>query len=68
MDDFINDLMSRMTLEEKIGQMNLPGSGDIITGQAASSDIGKKIKEGSVGGLFNIKGVDKIRAVQKGSR
>ncbi|HLN54132.1 MAG TPA: beta-glucosidase BglX [Lentimicrobium sp.] len=65
MDDFINTLMKKMTLEEKIGQLNLPGSGDIVTGQASNSDIGKKIKDGHVGGLFNIKGVDKIRAVQK---
>lgn len=65
MDDFINKLMAKMTLDEKIGQMNLPGAGDIVTGQASSSDIGRKIKEGNVGGLFNIRGVDKIRAVQK---
>lgn len=65
MDDFISKLMAKMTLEEKIGQMNLPVAGDITTGQASSSDIGKKIKAGSVGGLFNIKGVDKIRAMQK---
>ncbi len=65
MDDFINKLMAKMTLDEKIGQLNLPGAGDIVTGQASSSDIGRKIKEGNVGGLFNIKGVDKIRAVQK---
>ena len=62
---FINVLMKKMTLDEKIGQLNLPGSGDIVTGQASSSDVGKKIKEGSVGGLFNIKTVEKIRAVQK---
>ncbi|MBC7689038.1 MAG: beta-glucosidase BglX, partial [Aquabacterium sp.] len=48
-----------------IGQLNLPGSGDIVTGQASNSDIGKKIREGKVGGLFNIKTVEKIRAVQK---
>ncbi|MEP7228733.1 MAG: beta-glucosidase BglX [Ginsengibacter sp.] len=65
MKTFINVLMKKMTTEEKIGQLNLPGSGDIVTGQAGNSDIGKKIKEGKVGGLFNIKGVDKIRAVQK---
>jgi len=35
-------------------QLNLPGAGDITTGQAGSSDIAKKIKEGKVGGLFNI--------------
>ena len=62
---FIDALMKKMTLDEKIGQLNLPGSGDIVTGQASSSDIGKKIKEGKVGGLFNIKSVAKIKAVQK---
>jgi beta-glucosidase len=65
MKTFIDGLMKKMTLEEKIGQLNLPGSGDIVTGQASNSDIGKKIKEGKVGGLFNIKSVEKIRAVQK---
>jgi beta-glucosidase len=62
---FIDDLMNKMTLDEKIGQLNLPGSGDIVTGQAKSSDIGKKIREGKVGGLFNIKSVARIRDVQK---
>lgn len=62
---FIDALMKKMTLEEKIGQLNLPGSGDIVTGQASNSDIAKKIKEGKVGGLFNIKSVAKIRDVQK---
>lgn len=62
---FVNELMGRMTLEEKIGQLNLPGAGDITTGQAGNSDIAGKIKKGQVGGLFNIKGVAKIRAVQK---
>ncbi len=65
MDQFITDLVGKMTLDEKIGQLNLPGAGDITTGQAASSDIGKKIREGKVGGLFNIKSVSKIRNVQK---
>jgi beta-glucosidase len=65
MKTFIDALMAKMTLTEKLGQLNLPGSGDIVTGQASSSDIGKKIKEGKVGGLFNIKSVAKIKAVQK---
>lgn len=62
---FIDNLMKKMTLEEKLGQLNLPGAGDITTGQSASSDIGKKIREGKVGGLFNIKSAAKIRDVQK---
>jgi len=62
---FIDNLMKKMTLDEKLGQLNLPGAGDITTGQTSSSDIGKKIREGKVGGLFNIKSVEKIRDVQK---
>jgi beta-glucosidase len=65
MKTYIDALMKKMTLDEKIGQLNLPGSGDIVTGQASNSDIAKKIKEGKVGGLFNIKTADKIREVQK---
>ncbi len=65
MNGFIDSLMAQMTLDEKIGQLNLPGSGDIVTGQAASSDIARKIEAGQVGGLFNIKSVAKIREVQK---
>ncbi|MEZ4802961.1 MAG: beta-glucosidase BglX [Gelidibacter sp.] len=61
----VDSILNLMTLEEKLGQLNLPGSGDITTGQAKSSDIGKKIEEGKVGGLFNIKSVEKIRDVQK---
>ena len=45
--------------------MNLPSAGDITTGQAKSSDIAGKIRRGEVGGLFNIKGVEKIRDVQR---
>lgn len=65
MDRFLDDLLKRMTLEEKIGQLNLPVTGEITTGQAKSSDIATKIKRGQVGGLFNLKGVDKIRDVQR---
>lgn len=65
MDRFIDDLMGKMTIEEKVGQLNLPGSGDIVTGQAKNSDIAGKIKKGLVGGLFNIKGVEKIKDVQR---
>jgi len=65
MNAFIDDLMGKMTLEEKLGQLNLPASGDITTGSVSSSNIAEKIKEGKIGGLFNIKSVEKIRAVQQ---
>lgn len=63
--EFVAELLSKMTLDEKLGQLNLPTSGDITTGQANSSDVAKKIEEGKVGGLFNIKSVHKIKEVQK---
>lgn len=65
MDRFIDELMSRMTLQEKIGQLNLPVSGNIVTGEAKSSDIAAKIARGEVGGLFNLKGVANIRTLQE---
>ena len=65
MDRFIDALMKKMNVEEKIGQLNLPVSGEIVTGQAQNSDVAKKIEQGLVGGLLNLKGVEKIRDVQK---
>ena len=65
MNQFIDDLMGKMTLQEKIGQLNLPVTGDIITGSSVSGDVVGKIKAGQVGGLFNMKGVQSIRALQE---
>jgi beta-glucosidase len=65
MNVFIDNLMSKMTLQEKIGQLNLPVTGDIVTGQAKSSDVAGRIIKGEVGGIFNLKGVDKIRELQE---
>lgn len=66
MKTFIDALMAKMTLEEKIGQLNLvtPGYG-IPTGSVVSTDVEKKIKEGNVGGLFGVIGVEKIRKAQE---
>lgn len=65
MDAFVDKLLSQMTLEEKLGQLNLPASDDIVTGQAQSSNIGQMVAAGKVGGVFNIKGVEKIRDLQR---
>ncbi len=64
-DQRVDSVLQRMTLEEKIGQLNLPSAGEFVTGQAENSDIAKKIEKGMVGGLFNIKSVAKIREIQK---
>ncbi len=61
----VDSVMSLMTLEEKLGQLNLPSAGAFTTGAEESSDIAKKIEEGKVGGLFNIKTVANIKEMQK---
>jgi beta-glucosidase len=64
-DHRVDSLLKVMTLEEKIGQLNLPSAGAFVTGAVESSDIAKKIEQGKVGGLFNIKTVANIKEMQK---
>lgn len=54
MDSFLSELMGKMTLEEKIGQLNLVAGGDISTGAAVSENIEQKIKAGEIGSILNI--------------
>ncbi len=65
MDKFVSELMRVMTLDEKIGQLNLQVAGDIVTGDAQDTGVIDEIKAGNMGGIFNLKGVDKIRALQE---
>lgn len=65
MRSYVDELMARMTIDEKIGQLNLLPAGDITTGGAVDSQVGTLIAEGKLGGVFNIKGSDKIEALQK---
>ena len=65
MNEYVTDLMSRMTLLEKIGQLNLMVAGDITTGGAMDTQVGGDIANGNMGGVFNIKGFDKIKALQE---
>ena len=64
MNSFVSGLMSRMTLDEKIGQLNLVTPGGAVTGSVVSKDVDEKIRKGSVGGLFGITGPGKIRQAQ----
>ena len=65
MDKLIDDLMGKMTLEEKLGQLNLPVTGDIVTGAAQSSNVAENIRAGRVGGLFNLKGAGNVAELQR---
>jgi Beta-glucosidase-related glycosidases len=62
----VEALLQKMTLEEKIGQLNLltPGGG-VATGEVVSKNVEAKIKAGEVGGLFGVAGPDKVRVAQE---
>ncbi|MDG2195130.1 MAG: beta-glucosidase BglX [Polaribacter sp.] len=65
----VNNLLSQMTLEEKIGQMNqYNGFWDVTGPSPKDGDAAKKyehLKKGWVGSMLNVRGVKNIRAVQK---
>ncbi|MCL5778674.1 beta-glucosidase BglX [Limibaculum sp. FT325] len=62
----IDDLMARMTLAEKIGQLNLLSAGEgPETGSPRSRDIRARLAEGRLGALFGTKSVRSVRAWQE---
>jgi len=65
MKTFVDNLMAKMTLKEKIGQLNLLPGGDITTGQAMNSPLGALAAKGELGAILNVKGQDKIRELQE---
>ncbi len=65
MDIFVDSLLQKMTLEEKLGQLNQQVAGDISTGSAQDTEVGHLIAQSQVGSVFNVIGVDKIRALQE---
>ncbi|MBE7640942.1 beta-glucosidase BglX [Salegentibacter sp. BLCTC] len=62
----VEELLTKMTLEEKIGQLNLvtPGGG-VATGSVVSEDVETKIKAGNVGGVFGVSSPEKVRQAQQ---
>ncbi len=66
MKKFVDDLMNKMTLEEKIGQLNLvtPGWG-IPTGSVVSKGVEENLRKGNVGGMFGVIGIEKIKQAQQ---
>ncbi len=61
----VDELMSQMTLEEKIGQMNLLSIGFDVTGPVVSQGVDEKIKKGLVGGVFNTYTPSAVRKLQE---
>lgn len=65
MDDYITHLMSKMTLDEKIGQLNLVSVGFDVTGPIVSKNVNENIVKGNVGGVFNTFTPDAVRKLQE---
>lgn len=65
MNEFVSELMAKMTVQEKIGQLNLLPSGDIQTGISDNSSVSEAIRNGRLGAILNLKGVDNILKVQQ---
>ncbi|RQO67356.1 beta-glucosidase BglX [Pedobacter sp. KBW06] len=65
MNAFIKNLLSKMTLEEKIGQLNLLTGGEATTGSVVSTGVESKIKNGQVGGIFSLTTPARIRKAQE---
>ena len=64
MNRFVSQLMSKMTLDEKIGQLNLSGAGNLIPGQVKNSDVAKSVSTGQVGAILSLRGLEVIRELQ----
>jgi beta-glucosidase len=65
MNTYIKELMAKMTIDEKIGQLNLVTGGEATTGSSVSSDVEGKIKRGQVGGIFSLTTPARIRKAQE---
>lgn len=67
--EFVQNLMSKMTLEEKIGQMNQYNGFWDVTGPVPPKGDAKlkyeHLKKGLVGAVLNVKGVDNVRRLQE---
>ena len=61
----VDSLMSLMTLEEKLGQLNLLTPGWTVTGAVVSQGVEEKIKRGFAGGIFGGRGAERMRKIQE---
>lgn len=66
---FVEDLIAKMTLDEKVGQMNQYNGFWDVTGPPPAAGGGaekyENLKAGKVGSMLNITGVERVRALQE---
>ena len=68
MNQFIDQLMSKMTVEEKLGQMNLLPGTSATTGELKDSPLLSLIEQGKLGTVLNQTGVEGIRQLQDAAK
>jgi beta-glucosidase len=61
----IDTLLASMTVEEKIGQLNMVAASRVVTGPGELHDLQEGIRTGRIGNLLNLWGMDETRAVQR---
>ncbi len=61
----IDKLMATMSVEEKIGQLNMVAASRVVTGPGELHDLHEGIRAGRIGNLLNLWGADETRAVQR---
>ncbi|WP_262895487.1 beta-glucosidase BglX [Mucilaginibacter segetis] len=64
MDAFVSGLMKKMTVDEKIGQLNLVTVGRATTGAVVNSNVEAGIKNGNIGGVFGVWGTEYVQKIQ----
>ena len=68
MNAFIDQLMEKMTVEEKLGQMNLMPGTSATTGELKDSPLLELVAKGKLGTVLNQTGVESIRQLQDAAR
>ena len=61
----VESLLAKMTLEEKVGQLNLVSGNHAVTGPFAPQDVRDAILKGQAGGLFNVYGAEYTHSLQE---
>jgi beta-glucosidase len=64
MEAFVANLMGKMTLDEKIGQLNLVVMGNAVTGTVISKGVEDKMRRGEIGGIFGLYGTANVSKMQ----
>ena len=61
----IDRLLAAMTLEEKIGQLNMAAASRVVTGPGERRALDEGIRAGRIGNVLNLWGADEVRALQR---